>query len=222
MPLIAAGIGAAGSVLGGVLGGKGAKKAAKIQRQTAREQMAFAKDNRDYQYNINAPTIDRGENAGTAIEGLLNIGGDPAAAIAAREQFRAGSGYQDLIDTGTRAVNANAYARGQGDSGATRIALMRKATNIADQSQGGYIQQLMQLAGFGGQARANVAGVGSNTVNAVNTAGQNAADASSNASLISSANWAKTLQNLANTGASYLGSSYGKEPTTSGGLPGIY
>lgn len=225
----AAGITAAGSVLGGVLGGKGAKAAAKKQLQGVREQIAATERNRTYQYGLNAPTIDAGARALTGIEGLLNIGGDPAAATAARDQFRAGSGYQDLLDTGLAAVNSNAYARGMGNSGATQKALLRKATGIADQSQQGYIGNLLNVANLGGQARGLVAGVGTNSTNAINQATQNGADASSNAALLSSANWAQTLQNLANTGASYLGSSYGNEPTISGttrpgygGLPGIY
>ena len=58
-PLVAgAAISAAGSLLGRILGGNSAKKAANIQAQSAREQIAAAEKNRDYQYSLNAPTID--------------------------------------------------------------------------------------------------------------------------------------------------------------------
>lgn len=75
-PLVAAaGIGAAGSLLGGLFGSGGAAKAAKIQRQTAREQIAAANQNRDYQYALNAPTISAGQKATDLFSGFLGAGG---------------------------------------------------------------------------------------------------------------------------------------------------
>lgn len=270
-PLIAAaGIGAAGSLLGGLLGGGGAAKAAKIQRQTAREQIAATNQNRDYQYGLNAPTISAGQRAGDLFSGFLGAGtspvtdwgayvqGNPDAAAnwaqvrgtssdsfggdisafgkyhyekdgshrdlsayttgggdgaqasgAALDAFRGSTGYQDLVREGLGAVNANAYARGAGDSGATLKALQDRGTSLADRSAQGWLGNLGTLMNLGGQARGLVAGVGTNSVNANNAASQGAADASSNAALINGQNWSSALQNIGNSAAYAYGSSYG-------------
>lgn len=224
----AAGIAAAGSVLGGVLGGKGAKKAAKIQQQTAQMQIAAANQNRDYQYSLNAPTITTGNNANDTMAGLLNVGGDAAASTKALGDFRASSGYNDLLTQGLKSVNAAGYSAGMGRSGATLKALQDRGTQIANSSEQQYLGNLGTLANLGTAARGLVAGVGTNTVNATNQSSQNAADASSNAALYSGSNWAKVLQNLAGAGASALGSSYGSGGSSGtgaiygGNLGGIY
>jgi hypothetical protein len=191
----AAGIGAAGSILGGILSGKGAKAAAKTQRQAVDDQIAASNANRDYQYNLNAPTINATNGAAGDINSFLS--GDQSGL----DKFRANTGYQDLLKTGLDSVNANAYARGGGDSGAAYKALMTKGTAIADQSAGGYLGNLQNLAALGGQARGLVAGIGTGTVTANNAATQNGADATSNASLINSSNWSKILAQLGAQGA---------------------
>lgn len=218
-PLAAAGIAAAGSIIGGITGGKGAKAAAQTQAQVAREQIAASERNRDYIAGLSQPMINRGNAAGSLIGGFLGLeGGDQAADALAT--YRGSTGYQDLLNTGLGAVNANAYARGMGDSGATLKALQTRGQNIADQSSGSWLSGLNSLYQTGNAAIGNVAGVATNTTNAINAANQNAADASSNASLIGSAAWQNAIQNLANVGSSYvggqsqrLGSSYAPLPS---------
>lgn len=204
-PLVgAAAIGAAGSLIGGITGGKGAKKAAKIQQQTAREQIAALERNRDYISNLSQPMIDRGNSAGSLIGGFLGLeGGDQSTK--ALETYRGSTGYQDLLDTGLGAVNANAYARGMGDSGATLKALQQKGMALADQSAGSWLSGLNSLYQTGNAAIGNIAGVATQTTNGINAANQNAANASSNASLAGSAAWQSALQNLVNTGSSFIG-----------------
>lgn len=209
-PLVAAaGISAAGSLLGGITGGKGAKKAAKIQAQTSQQQIAALEANRNYIYGLEAPTIDRGNAAGDVYSGLLGVGGDPAKSAQALDTFRGSTGYQDILNTGLKAVNSNAYARGMGDSGATLKALQTRGSSIADQSAQGYLGNLNVLMNQGRQASGNVAGVATNTTAGINQANQTAADASGNAALISAAAWQKALQGVTNAGGSALGSSYG-------------
>jgi hypothetical protein len=210
---LAAGIGAAGSVLGAVTGGKGAKKVAKIQQQTAEEQIAANNANMQKITGLEQPTIDRGNSAGTEYSGLLGLGGDPAASKAALDTFRGSSGYQDLLNTGLGAVSADAYAKGLGDSGATLKALQAKGMNIADTSQQQYLGNLGTLMNLGNSAIGNIAGVSTQTTQANNAANQNAADASGNAALTQSAALQKALSGLTSAGSSFA-SSYG-----SGGLP---
>lgn len=224
-PLVAAaGIGAVGSVLGGITGSKGAKKAAKIQAQSAQQQIGAARENRDYQYNLNQGDIGRGEWAGSTIAALLGGGGDPAAAGAAFDGYRNSSGYDFRLGEGTKAVNTNAYARGMGDSGATLKALERYGQDYGSNEFGKYLSYLGGLSSGGANARGLVAGVGNNFVNQFGQATGNAADAKSNASLISAGNWSNAFNNIGNTAAFALGSSY--KPSTGiatmggGGLPG--
>lgn len=210
-PFALAGIGAAGSILGGVTGGKGAAKAAKIQQQTSREQIAANNANREYQFDLNAPTIAQGGKADNLIAGLLNIGGDQAQSRQALETFRGSTGYQNLLNEGLGAVNSNAYARGLGDSGATLKALQDRGGQIANSSLLQYLQQLGGVSQAGAQGRGLVAGIGSDTTNANNQALQGAADARSDTALYSSSMWNANLRNLINAGASVWGSSYGRK-----------
>jgi len=209
MGAVAAGIGAAGSLLGGIAGGKGAKKAAKIQRQAGQDQIAATERNRDYQYSLNAPTIRQGQAASDLFSGFVGAGSDPAASQSALDTFRSSSGYQDLVNEGLRAVNANAYAKGMGNSGATLKALQDRGASLADRSAQGWLGNLGTLMNLGGQARGLVAGVGTNSVNAINQASQTGADASSNASLVAGQNWAQALQGIGTAAAQAYGSSYG-------------
>lgn len=209
-PLVAAaGISAAGSLLGGLFGGGGAAKAAKAQLKATREQIAATERNRDYQYNLNAPTIANSDRATDLFAGFVGAGDNPAAAQGALDTFRESSGYQDLVKEGLSAVNANAYAKGAGRSGATYKALQDRGTSIADRSAQGWMGNLGTLMNLGGQARGLVAGVGTNSVNATNAATQAGADASSNAALAQGQNWAQALQGIGLAASQAYGSSYG-------------
>lgn len=199
----AAGIGAAGSILGGILSGKSAKKAAKYQLQAKQEEIAAANANRDYQYSLNTPTISAGNGAVGDITSFL--GGDAGGL----DKFRASTGYSDLLKTGLDSVNSNAYAKGMGDSGAALKALQAKGTAIADQSSSGYLGNLFNLANLGGQARSLVAGVGGSTVASNNASTQMGADAQSNSALFQGSNWAKILSQLGAVGANAVGGNTG-------------
>lgn len=208
VPLIAAaGIGAAGSIISGITGGKGASKAAKTQQQTAQMQIAANNANMAKIQGLSQPTIDNGNWAGGIYSGLLGKG-DQAASAAALDTYRGSTGYQDLLNTGLGAVNANAYAKGMGDSGATLKALQTRGMNIADQNQQQYLGNLNTLIQSGNSAIGNVAGVSTATTQANNAALQNGADASSNASLIGSSAIQNALKNLTNVGMNFA-SSYG-------------
>lgn len=217
-PMVAAaGISAVGSLLGGAAGGKGAAKAAKIQRKAVQDQIAATERNRDYQYSLNAPTIDTGSGATDLYANFLGVnGGDKASQ--ALDTFRSSTGYQDLLKEGLAAVNANAYYRGMGRSGATYKALQDRAATMADRSAQGWMSNLGTLMNLGGQARGLVAGVGTNSVNAINQATQTGADASSNASLVAGQNWAQALQGIGTAAAQAYGSSYGNNNGGGGGF----
>ncbi len=80
-PLVGAALISGGaSILGGLFGSSSAKKAARIQQQTAREQIAATERNRDYQYGLNAPAIATGDRASNLYAGFLGAG-DPAGTV---------------------------------------------------------------------------------------------------------------------------------------------
>lgn len=226
--LIGAGIAAAGSVAGAAISSKAAKKASKAQAQSSADQIAATNANREYQYNLNAPTINQGRTADNAIAGLLNIGGDQAASNAAFQQFQDSSGYQNILNTGLGAVNSNAYARGMGDSGATLKALQDRGGQIANSSLNQYLGQLQNVSASGGQARGLVAGIGTNATNSNNAALQQQATTTGNAALASAGQTNGLIQGLLNAGAYAYGSSYqqknpyGTPPIYGGTLGGIY
>lgn len=208
-PLVgAAAISAAGSLIGGITGGKGAKKAAQIQQQTTREQIAALQRNQQYVTGLEQPTMDRGNWAGDITADFLGRG-DGTASKAALDTFRGSTGYQDLLKEGLGAVSANAYARGMGDSGAALKRLQERGMSIADRSATDWLGRLSPLIGAGQQAIGNIAGVATSTTNNINAANQNASDANANSALISSANWQKALQGIFNAGSYAMGSSFG-------------
>jgi hypothetical protein len=197
-----------GDIIGGILGGSGAKKAAKIQQQTSREIIAANNANYDRIAGLEQPTIDRGNVAGTTYAGLLGLG-DGEASRRALDTWRGSTGYQDLLDTGLGAINANAYARGMGDSGATLKALQAKGMALADQNQQQYLSNLNNLIQTGNSAIGNIAGVSTSTTQANNQALQSTADARGNAALISAAAWQNAIRGidgkLTNLASSYAG-----------------
>jgi hypothetical protein len=208
VPLIAAGIGAAGSVIGGITGGKGAKKAAKINQQTQREVIAANNANRMQIVGMSQPAIDRGNSAANIYSGLLNVGGDPAASAAALNTYRDSTGYRDLLKTGLDGVTSNAYARGMGDSGATMKALQTRGMNIADRNQQQYLGNLNSLIQTGNSAIGNVAGVNTATTNANNSALQYGSDGAQSAIIAGATAQQNALKNLTNIGMNFA-SSYG-------------
>lgn len=272
--LIGAGLAAAGAVGSAAINSSAAKSASKTQANAANAQIAANEANRDYQYNLNAPTIQQGDAAGNLYSNFLGVAtpgqGDYAAyaqanpdvlsewqgnanddgfdslndyakfhyekfgqaegralpnsggvggSQAALDTFRGSTGYQDLLKTGLGSVNANAYASGMGDSGATLKALQDRGTNIANTSAQQWLGNLGNLMSAGGQARGLVAGIGTNTVNASNAATQGAANASSNATLASAGQTSSALQGLLNAGAYAYGSSY-QQPQNAYGIAG--
>lgn len=71
--VIGAGIAAAGAVGSAAIGSSAAKKASKTQATAAGQQIAAQEANRDYQYSLNAPTIQQGDAASSLYSGFLGV-----------------------------------------------------------------------------------------------------------------------------------------------------
>lgn len=200
---IAAGIGAVGSIGGAIIGGNAAKSAAQQQADSASQQIAYLRENRDYVTGLSQPAINRGNAAGDLIGGFLGLGGGDQAA-SALATYRGSTGYGDRLKTGLDSVNASAYARGLGASGATLKALQAQGMAIADQSSGSWLNGLNILNQTGNQAIGNVAGVATQTTGAINGALQNSANANSQAQTTQGTLWTQALQNLGNVAGSVI------------------
>jgi hypothetical protein len=220
-PMVAAaGISAVGSVLGGVTGGKGAKKQAKIAQQTQDKQIAFATGNRDYQYNLNAPTIGYGGKAEGNIAALLGLGGDTTAAGAAFDAYKGSTGYTTRLAEGLGAINNRGFAGGAGMSGATLKAGQQFGQNIASGEFGNYLGYLGGLQAAGAGARGLVAGVGNSATNQMIGAAGAGGAARMGAAGAAGDNTQAMIQNLINAGLYAYGSSYG--PAKGAALPPMY
>lgn len=202
--------GPAGALAGGASGLAGAiqkngtNKAVGAQTAGAQTITDLANANRSEIFGMNAPTVAAGNTAIGAIGGFLGgVGGLDA--------YRKSTGYEDLLKTGLGAVNASAYARGAGDSGAALKALQAKGMNIADQSSQGWLNNQFNLAQAGTQARSIDANTGNFTVGALADATKYGADAQSNGALVNAGNDSSYLSQLASMGVDALkqrGSSY--------------
>lgn len=147
--------------------GAAGASAAKSAKQAADKNLAFNnKVYGDAQGNLQ-PTIGQGQQAGSALAGLLGIGGDPAASARAFDNFRNSTNYNFLFNQGTNATKtANAPSF---NSGATAKALINYGQGMAGNALSGYENMLAGQQGLGAQSALGLAGVGTNI------AGQNAA-----------------------------------------------
>lgn len=83
------------------------------------------------------------------LEGLLGIGGDPAAAGAAFDQFKDSTGFSHLMKAGQQAITSNQAAKGLFASGATGKALTKFGTGLGDTYLKDYMSQLQGVGQLG-------------------------------------------------------------------------
>lgn len=210
----AAAIGAVGSVAGGIASGKGASKAAKIQAQSTREQTAALES----MYNTNTalmrPTFDNGAAAQSRLNTMLGLpdgdGSDAAATLASTP------GYQFQQQQAASAVNANAYARGMGNSGAALKALQDRSSGLAAQNYNTYVNQVGSVADRGVTAMNGLVSQGNLTTGATNAVNQNGADSAAANAVYQGQNIANTLKGLAGSAGEAFGSSYAPANTSPG------
>lgn len=159
LPLVAAaGISAAGSLLGGLLGSNGTKKAAEIQAQSNAQALAAqqaagqevkalnAGGVQAYNDSLSALSTRAGLPGGGAANDVsalspgsygdlsnptLNTPTAPALLSTSAADFTNSPDYQFLLDRGTGAINSNFAARGALNSGAAMKGIANFATGLA-------------------------------------------------------------------------------------------
>lgn len=211
VPLIAAGIAAVGAIGSAAIGSSASKKATTAAQNQQNQQILAANQNRDYQYNLNAPAINNGSAADARIAALLNLGGDTAGAQAGLNAFKESTGYASRLAEGLQATNQRAFAGGMGQSGAALEALQRTGQNYASNEFGNYLGQLGGVSATGANARGLVAGVGGNATNQLINASQNFGNQQQQIIAGNAANQQNLIGNLVNAGLYAYGSSYGKK-----------
>lgn len=176
----------------------------------------------DTQTNLN-PTITAGQHAGSALSGLLGIGGDPAASAQAFNTFRNSTNYNFLMDQGTQAVKtANAPSF---NSGATAKALLNYGQGMAGNALSGYEGMLQGQQQLGAQSALGVgqigAGIGSTISgsNLANAGAQGSSALGQAGALSGGLNGLSSLFNKQQTASSFGGGDAG---TFAGVTPGDF
>lgn len=154
--IIAGLIGAAGSLIGGSMQAKSEKQAADKAAATSR--LGF-----DYLTGspIGKQYLPTGANANAMQAALLGVGGDPAAANNAFQNYQNSTGYQFQLGEGQRAITSNNAAKGLLNSGATLKALTKYGQGLASSTFNNYLQQLGGLSAQGLAAGGTIGGAGS-------------------------------------------------------------
>ena len=139
----AAVIGGVATIAGGVIASGGAKKAANVQAQAARDAQSSNERMLERQIELQEPFRQAGMTAQDQIMQLLGIGGDASAegygSLAkpfGTEQFEQDPGYAFRQAEGMRALERSASARGNLLSGGTLRGIQRFGQDLASQEYG--------------------------------------------------------------------------------------
>lgn len=176
VPLIAAGVGAAGSIYSANQANKGQQAAANAAQQGNNASLAEQRRQFDISRQDQAPWLQAGTKALGSYADLLGQNGATNQARA-RQQFTTSPDYAFNLSEGQRALTARNAALGIQDSGAAQRSALKLGAGLASQQYDTYANRLAGLAGVG-QAAANTnAQLGSNYANAVTDINQNTAQA---------------------------------------------
>ena len=169
-----AAIGAGASLIGGVMGSNASKKAAEMQAQSAREQLALQRQMYGETVTRNQPWLNTGGGANNRLATMLGTGGNAGDADYgsltrnfSMDDYLSNKdpGYQFGLDTGMNALNAQNAATGGLHSGAALKAAQRYGvdygtTKYTDaynrwRSNRGDIYSMLSGQSAAGQASAN-------------------------------------------------------------------
>ncbi len=212
-----------GSIIGGIASGIGAFEGGQAATNYANQAAQRAMTGYNYLTQgpggaaatsyINAGTGALGgqQNVQTQLAGLLGIGGNPAQAQQAFNNYKNSTGYQFQLNSGMKAINSNSAASGLLDSGANAKALEGYGQNLASTTFNNYLGQLGGLnSAYGGTA-----GMGQNMLGGIAQAGTAGGANSANALLQGGQAQANMWGGLAGGIGSALGG------VASGGLNGL-
>lgn len=156
LPIAATALGGpvGGALAGGVLGMLNARSQASAQQQAGQQAGQTAMGG--FNYLAGSPIGTQYLPAGGAAIGqqqaLLGIGGDPAAAAQAFQNYQNSTGFAGQMQAGQNAITGSRAAAGLLGSGSTLRALQAQGQQLGAQSFNNYLGQLGGVAGMGLQA----------------------------------------------------------------------
>ena len=212
----AAAIAAATSIGGSLLSTSGNNAAANAQKQASQQNLAFNNQVLGQVGSDVNPTIGYGNQAGSALSGLLGTGGNAAASQSAWNNYRNSTNYQFLLNQGLQGqsyLNApNLY------SGATGKALNNYAQGMAGNALQGYEGLLQNQQGLGLQGSQIYANAGTNIAN-LNQQATNLQAGVQGAADVRNANaYGSALSSLGGLGNQFGSSSFGGSPALNGSV----
>jgi hypothetical protein len=209
MPVVAI----AATVASAAISANATNKATKAAEKAAADSNTLQKYIYD-QNNANlSPYSTVGVTADNALAGLLSLGGDPAKAKSAFDNFLGSTGYQFQLDQGLKAISAQKATAGALNSGATLKALSTYGQNTALGYLSSYMGGLSDLASRGENAASSLASTGQNYANAVSQNNQSAAKATAEGAAANAKTVGDSLGSLSKlltTGLSTLGAPRGQ------------
>jgi len=204
MPIALAIVGA--SIVGAGASIIGAHSASSAASNAANANNALQEQIYNSNKGLEQPFITSGDNAETALNGFLGLGGDPAATQKAFNNYLNSTGYQFNLNQGLDATQQDKAASGMLNSGATLKALDAYGTGLADQYGQQYVGNLQNEVATGANSANALAGEGQNYANAVSSNNNSAATAKGNAALSA----AGSINGLLGNGLNAFGLSQGQ------------
>lgn len=141
-----------------------------------------------------SPYVTGGQGAFGAMGGMLGLGGTDQQ-DAAFKNYMNSTGYNFLLDSGSKAITGNMASKGLLNSGATAKALTTFGQNLASTQTQNYMNNLAQMAGIGTQAAGIQANAGANSASTYAGAKKNMGNAMSDA-FGSAANFAEAAAGM--------------------------
>lgn len=142
-------------ILGDVIGIAGSIIGGNKQKKAANQAFTWAKDS-----PLATNYLANGAQANSTIADLLGIGGDPAAANAAFNQYQDSTGFDFMMDQGQRAITGSQAARGLLQSGSTLKGLTNFGQKLGSQYFQNYLASLGALSQSGQQAANSITSAG--------------------------------------------------------------
>lgn len=132
------------------------------QQSTSSSQSSSDSGNHAYDFlkNSLSGNVGIGNNAMGSMAALLGQGGDAGAAQGAFNNYLGSTGYNFMLDQGSKAITGNKAASGMLKSGSTLKALTGYGQNLGSQYFNNYLTQLQGLVGNGLSSANTISGAG--------------------------------------------------------------
>ena len=210
MPFIPAIIGVAGAIGGSLISSHASNNASRAAADAAAQNNALQQRTYDSNKALLQPTVDRGNTAADALQGFLGLGGDPAKAHSAFQNYLNSTGYQFERQQGLDAVGQSAASQGLYNSGAALKALDTYGTGEAQKFGQQYIDNLGNVATRGVNGINALTGAATHNADAQGNNNAGAANVAANAAISNGANTSALIGQALNAFGSIRGkSSYG-------------